>query len=97
MIRTIFGAVQVTPDQIHIPQTKLDAASGGLHNILQIVFGFAGAIALVVVVLAGLRFVLAAGDPQKTAQARNSIIYALAGLAVCILAFSVVTFVLKSI
>ena len=90
-----FAQVSIPKEQVNIPQT--DLTSGSLHTILQIVFGLAGGIALIVIMLAALRFVLATGDPQKTAQARNTIIYALVGLGVCVLGFSIVTFVLKSI
>jgi ABC-type amino acid transport system permease subunit len=92
---SLLAQVDLSKSQVNIPQPDLN--SGSLHSILQIVFGLAGGIALVIIMLAALRFVLAAGDPQKTAQARNTIIYALVGLAICILGFSIVTFVLKSI
>jgi hypothetical protein len=87
--------VIVHSNQVDIP--KSDLTSNSVRTVLQIVFGLAGAIAFLIIVLAGLRFVIAAGDPQKTAQARNTIIYALIGLAVCILSFSIVTFVVKSL
>ena len=90
-----FSDIKLSPDQVNIPTTTV--TSGSVQIILQIVFGLAGAVALVVVVLSGLRFVLAAGDPQKTAQARNTIIYALIGLAICILSFTIVTFVIKKL
>lgn len=92
---SVFGQIDLPKDQVNIPQPDLN--SGSFHTILQIVFGLAGGIALIIIMLAALRFILSTGDPQKASQARNTIIYALVGLAVCVLGFSIVTFVLKSI
>lgn len=77
------------------PSTNLQSST--LTTVLQIVFGIAGGIALLIVVISGLQFVLSQGDPQRTAKARNAIIYALVGLLVCILAFSIVTFVVGNL
>lgn len=64
-----------------------------LKTVLEIVFSIAGALSLLVIVIAGLTFITSQGDPQKVAQARNAIVYAAAGLAISILAVSIVGFV----
>jgi hypothetical protein len=68
-----------------------------LANGLQIVFGTMGAVALLVIVISGLRYVLAAGDPGKMSQAKMAILYALIGLAISLAAFSLVAFVVKGV
>ena len=65
-----------------------------LKTVLEIVFSIAGALSLLVLVIAGFTFITSQGDPQKVAQARNAIVYAAAGLAVSILAVSIVGFVI---
>ena len=65
--------------------------------ILQLVFGFAGAIAFLMVTFGGFKYVISQGDPSATAKAKNTILYALIGLVVCVVAFSIVTFVVKQI
>ena len=84
--------IDVTKSDINVPQTDLTA--GSVHTILQIVFGLGGGMALLVIAIAGFNFVMSAGDPQKASKAKSAIIYALIGLVVCIMAFSIVTFVL---
>ncbi len=74
-----------------------DAPSNMLATILQILFGTLGAIAVLIIVIAGLRYMLAGGDPAGTAKARNTIIYALIGLAVCLAAYSIVGLVVKGV
>ncbi|MFA5004363.1 MAG: pilin [Candidatus Saccharimonadales bacterium] len=74
-----------------------DVASTALSTVLQIVFGVTGAIALLVITIAGFRYVVSQGDPNSVAQAKNTIIYALVGLLISIAAFSIVTFVVKGV
>ena len=45
--------------------------------------------------IAALRFVTAAGDSQETAKARNTIIYAVAGLMVSLTAEAIVALVIS--
>lgn len=75
-----------------IPQVA--ANQGTLTTVLGIVFGVLGGIAVLIIVIQGIRFALSSGDPQKAADARKGIIYALVGLAVCVSAEAVVFLVL---
>ncbi|HVA11275.1 MAG TPA: pilin [Candidatus Dormibacteraeota bacterium] len=70
------------------------ANSSAIQTALGIAFGILGALALLMVTVSGLRYVLSSGDPQKTAQAKNGIIYSLVGLAVAITAEAIVYFVI---
>ena len=70
------------------------ASTSELQTILGIVFGVVGALCLLVITISGLRYVLSAGDPKRTAQAKEGIIYALVGLGVAISAEAIVTFVI---
>lgn len=74
---------------------KAGAGSGQIDTIVNIVFSIAGGLALVFITIGGFRFVLSRGDPQGTAQARNTIIYAAVGLVVTILAYAIVRYVTK--
>ncbi len=76
---------------------KAQANQASIDNILSIVFSITGSIALLMIVIGGLRYVLAHGDPSAVSQAKNTIIYALVGLVVSLMAFSIVTFVVKGV
>lgn len=71
-------------------QARIDTA-------LAITFGITGAIALLIITLAGFRYITSQGNPSETAKAKNAIIYAGIGLAVSILAYSIITFVVRSV
>ncbi len=80
------------PNDLVIP--KHEATNGQIEVALQIVFALAGVVAVIVIILAGINYILSAGDPQKTAKAKDTILYALIGLAVALLANIIVTFVI---
>lgn len=63
--------------------------------MLNIVFGIAAAIALLMVVIGGFRYITARGDPNGTAQARSAILYAIIGLIVTMAAYSLVFFIIR--
>ena len=71
--------------------------SGTINKVLGIVFGIAASISLLMIVISGLRYILAKGDPNGTAQAKNGIIYAVVGLVITMAAYSIVTFVIKGV
>jgi hypothetical protein len=82
----------------HLPGYGSDnATQGEIQTILSIVFGAMGSIALLMVVLAGFKYVTSAGNPQELSKAKNALIYAGVGLIVSALAFTLVTFVINSV
>ena len=81
--------------QINVKSSQLDVPKGGveLEDALSLVFSIAGVIAVIVIAISGFRYVVSQGDPTNTAKAKNAIIYALIGLAVCVSAVTIVNFV----
>lgn len=61
-------------------------------NILSLV---GGALAVIMLIVGGLRYVLSAGNPETTKAAKNTIIYALVGLVIIAVAQIIVQFVLN--
>lgn len=83
------------------PLPHFDSSSSSSTQAVQIIinltFSVLGAVALLMIVIAGFRYIISQGDPQVTAKARNTIIYGLVGLAVVILARVLVVFVVRSL
>lgn len=61
-------------------------------SLFSIVLGVAS---VIVIILSGLRFILANGDSNSVKKARNSIIYAIVGLIIAVTAQAIVSLVLK--
>lgn len=75
-----------------IPQACADQQT--LNRTLTIAFTLIGAIALLMMVISGFRYVLSQGDPQKTAEIRRQIIYIAVGLFIVATADIIVNFIL---
>lgn len=77
----------------NIPQTP--ATQGTLDTIMAEVYIAIGAIGLILMLIAGLRYIMSQGDPAKIAQAKNMVIYTLIGVVVSALAWSITSYVLQ--
>ena len=73
---------------------KVAASSSQLQVVLQLLFGILAVIAVLMVTIAGLRFIFESTNPQETARARNTIIYAAIGLIIALSGEVIVSFVL---
>jgi len=71
--------------------------SNTIAHVLAIVFGITAGIAVLMVVIGGFRYITAHGDPGATAQARQSIIYAVVGLIITMAAYAIVSFVVRGV
>lgn len=56
-------------------------------DIILILTSVAGAISIIFIIIAGIKFVTSSGDQKKLASAQATLTYAIIGLAVTILAF----------
>lgn len=70
------------------------SASDVLAGVLNGVYFAAGAIAVIVIILAGYTFTTSVYDHAKVAQAKNAILYSVVGLVVVIVAFFITQFVM---
>ncbi len=80
--------------------TGLPTVSAGpseLGQITGIVFGVIAAVAVLIIVIAGLKFVTSNGNPESISKARNTMIYAVIGLVIALSAEAIVAFGLKYI
>ena len=71
-------------------ETKVNSIIG---NIVQVLLTAVGVISVIMIVIGGIMFALSSGDAQKAAKARNTVLYAVVGLAVSLFASAIVNFV----
>jgi len=76
---------------------KSDDANKFLKAIVDTLLFVIGAVALVMIIIGGLRYVLSAGNPQAAASAKNTILYAIIGLVVAFLAYAIIHWVLGAL
>lgn len=73
--------------------TSEDTVTKPAVNLINIVLGLIGLLAVGVMVYGGAQYTTSAGDAAKATKARNIIIYGLVGLIVALMAFAIVNFV----
>lgn len=87
-------------------QGGVDAAKGDLSgvalntsvtNIINLIIFSTGIIAVVVIIIGGIRYVVSQGDEKSIEGAKNTILYAVVGLIVAVLAYAIVNFVLTGL
>jgi len=61
------------------------------------VFGYIGAIALLMFIIGGLMFLISAGNQEKIAQAKKIMISAVIGLAIVFASYLIIDFILDTI
>ncbi|HSX27999.1 MAG TPA: hypothetical protein VLF60_00940 [Candidatus Saccharimonadales bacterium] len=72
--------------------------SGGiLTKVAQTLVYFAGAISVIMVTVAGFKYVTSQGDPGGIQSAKNTLIYALVGVTIAIFGQVIVSYVLKKL
>ncbi len=62
-------------------------------NVVNAFLLFAGAVALFIIVWAGIRFIISGGDAKQVQGARSMITYAIIGLVVVLSSFAIVNFI----
>ncbi len=85
----LLTATSISPGSLPHPS----ADPGEVSTIISVALGIIGALALLIITVSGLRYITAGGNPEKTAKAKNGIIYSLVGLVVAISAEAIVAFV----
>jgi hypothetical protein len=66
-------------------------------NVVGILFFVVGAASVIVLIVAGIMFVVSAGNENQTKQARNAILYAVVGIIVSVAAFAITSFINTSL
>jgi hypothetical protein len=94
-MNTILFTLADSMSKVKADLPHADTSSAQISNILSVVFGVLGAIALLMIVISGLRYITSAGDPQKASKAKDGIIYALVGLMLALFAQGIVVFIVN--
>ena len=66
-------------------------------GILNAVIGVLSFVCVVVIIIGGVTYMTSSGDTTKVKKAKDTILYGVIGLVVCVLAFAIVNFVISNI
>ena len=97
------SAVDITDPQSGANSAQSDRVPENLFEndgifkiIVNVLLFFIAAIAVIMLIIGGIRYVVSGGDQSAVTAAKNTILYAIIGIIVAILAYAAVNFVLDS-
>lgn len=68
-----------------------------IQNVLNVIVALVGILAVLMIVISAILMATAAGDSGKIAKAKKGILYSVVGLAVAILSWAIINFVLAAV
>ncbi len=70
-----------------------NSANGLIQDVISTLIFVVGIIAVIMIIVGGIKYVTSNGDSSKVTSAKNTVLYSVIGLVVAILAFAIVNFV----
>lgn len=71
-------------------------SSAIFQTVTDVLLFVIGAISVIMLIIGGIRYTVSGGDSSAVTSAKNTILYAIVGIVVAILAYAVVHFVISS-
>jgi hypothetical protein len=71
-----------------------DSVPNLVKNVINLMLVALGFVAVIMIIIGGIRYTTSNGDSNQTKAAKDTIMYAVIGLVVAIMAFAIVNFVL---
>lgn len=75
----------------------LTGTNGTLYKVSTVIAAITGVIAVIVIIVSGVRYMTSGGDTQKVASAKSTLIGAIIGLVIIALAQTIITFVVRKL
>ncbi len=94
LIKTLGNDIGVNIDKLTADDTNLWES---VSTIIKSVIGVLGLVCVIVVIIGGVNYMTSSGDAGKVKKAKDTILYGVIGLIICVLAFAIVNFVLDRI
>ena len=88
------GVQSVQPDGV---ATELLGEGGVFETIANILLILIGAVAVIMLIIGGLRYVVSGGDSSAIEGAKNTILYAIIGIVVAFLAYAAINFLTEQL
>ena len=74
-----------------------DTLEQTVGHIIQWITGILGLVCVIIVIIGGIQYMTSSGDSGKVKKAKDTILYGVIGMVICVLAFAITTFVIGAI
>ena len=87
---------QETLDSAVVIEGKAATTNQVIANMAKLTLGLVGVLALIMIIIGGITWMTSAGNAEQVKKGKGTLVWASIGLVVCFLAYSLVTFVIKT-
>lgn len=88
----VYQACDKTTDPL-CSSVKTDSATSLFHAIVNTLLLVLGSIAVIMIIIGGIRYTTSNGEAANTKAAKDTILYSVVGLVVALMAYAIVNFV----
>lgn len=71
--------------------------TGVFKQVTNTILYIVGIIAVIMLIIGGIKYVISGGDSKKVTDAKNTVLYAIIGLVIAFLAYAIVNFVISAL
>jgi len=89
------GLPWLVPGKTDPSQYTLDDVVVALNTVINILFGAAGTVAIIFIIIGGYLYITSHGSQEQTQKAKTTIFWAIGGLVLVISAYAIVRLLMK--
>lgn len=89
--------IKITQEDLNLKGAPTSVQSNQVETLLMSVYVIAGIVAVIAIVIGGVRYTASGGDPSGVKAAKDTVLYAVVGLIVVIMAAAITDFVIKNV
>ena len=71
--------------------------NGVFRQVTNVVLYVIGVVAVIMLIIGGIKYVISGGDAKKVTDAKNTVLYAIIGLAIAFFSYAIVNFVISAL
>lgn len=90
-------SIKISPSDVGLKDAPTQLQSSQIETALMTVYMVAGIVAIIIIVLGGIRYTSSNGDPGSIKAAKDTILYAVVGLVVVMMAAAITDFVINNV
>ena len=105
---TLVSVTSVAADSKSDAQSAVSSIGGGsgsdttelpakIKSIITILLFVVGVAAVIMIIIGGIRYTTSNGDSSQTTAAKNTVLYAVVGLVIAVMAFAIVNWVIGKV
>ena len=84
------GLPSMLPEEVN--KENAGSVTDTVIAVINGVIAILATVAVVIVIIGGVNYMTSSGEAEKVKKAKNTILYGLIGLVICVLAFAIVNF-----